>query len=387
MISSLEWKTDAFTKEFKGTDTTAFFASKPKWLLIIQYLVDEEAKNFNRNSLNEKDEIKESADVIFNYIKGMGGAFYKYSVEEEKDVLKGNENVDVTLEEVTDGFDGVIKKLNSGILNLRSKADKEAKAKEEAENRQAEDQNETKWKDYIANHRDIGMFTLFVHHTTVIPSDEPPFALKLSKCFLFFAKFVLLVILFIQLILFVVLVYNSWTCYTTSIGISNDQKLLACAVAIIYLIILPLLGIQKHREITESPLIGNAEGGQLQQTVIVDRFMSFVLEPLLSLINVSFLFIQKETINIIVNAMAFRFIIELKDVVKTLFIKSFPPDIHHYRTLSKNPNWTLFVEGFDHWEGDARKKFILSSFIMNIVLTIFCITAALLCIIFSLIYL
>jgi len=47
MISTLvtdDWKTDAFTKGFKGTDSTAFFASKLKWLLIIQFLVDQDVK-------------------------------------------------------------------------------------------------------------------------------------------------------------------------------------------------------------------------------------------------------------------------------------------------------------------------------------------------------
>lgn len=193
MISTLvtdDWKTEAFTKEFKGTDTTAFFASKLKWLLIIQFLVDQDVKRlmptFKGYSVKKKRrEIEKSANGIFNYIKGMGGAFYKYSVEQEKDVLKGNENGDVTLEEVTDDIDGVIKKLYIGIDHENGKALDEAKAKEEAENRQAEDQNEAKWKDYIANHRDIGLFTLFVHHTTFIPSDEPLFSLKLSKCFFF----------------------------------------------------------------------------------------------------------------------------------------------------------------------------------------------------------
>ena len=89
----------------------------------------------------------------------------------------------------------------------------------------------------------------------------------------------LLSIFIIQWYLFVVLLQNTITCYKTSTGISNDQKTLACFVAFMYFVKLALLGMQRHRELKESPLTENAPGGKLQNTVIFDRIMSYAFEP------------------------------------------------------------------------------------------------------------
>ena len=190
---------------------------------------------------------------------------------------------------------------------------------------------DAEWEDYIENHRDIGLVTLFCHHKTI---DE-----EFGPNIFNFAKVLLFVIFAVQIILAFVLAMNAWRCYKNFNGISKMQKSVAWAVAPLYLSILPLLGMQKHKELnTRSPLNTSANGGILQMTVFCDQIMSFVYEPVVNLINLSYLFIEKESYNIILNAMAFHFIIELRDVVKVMFVKSFPTDITRYRNLNYEPD-------------------------------------------------
>ena len=85
---------------------------------------------------------------------------------------------------------------------------------------------------------------------------------------------------------------------------------------------------------------------------------------LLSLINVFYLFIQKDKMNIIGNAMAFHFIIEMKDMVKTMFVKSFPPNIPNYQVLNNEDN--------PHASGSTLNNIFLSSDNVNIGWTILC---------------
>ena len=368
---------EVFTKVSKTdseSESKPIRDSKRYWKYFLDSLIDHDLEKLKPDTYYELKEFSKVAKEMFNCVKAMGGAFYECNHDDDDDDDDAKE-----LNDDKGAISHVQQLLQDAYNNKKKNAETEKKeeeiskcklaslegtvdslslASENEKNKLEETSRIDKWRDYIANHRDIGLITLFFRHT-VIPEETGFF-----RSFLPFAKFVLLSIFIIQWYLFVVLLQNAITCYKTSTGISNDQKTLACFVAFMYFVNLALLGMQRHRELKESPLTENAPGGKLQNTVIFDRIMSYAYEPLLSLINVFYLFIQKDKINIIGNAMAFHFIIEMKDVVKTMFVKSFPPNIPNYQVLNNEDN--------PHASGSTLNNIFLSSDNVNIGWTILC---------------
>jgi len=367
---------EVFTKVSKTdseSESKPIRDSKRYWKYFLDSLIDHDLEKLKPDTTynNKLEEFSKDATEIFNCVKAMGGAFYECNHDDDDDAKELNDDkgaISRVKQLLHDAY--IKKKMNAEtekkeeeiskckLVSLEGTVESLSLASENEKNKLEETSRTDKWKDYIANHQDIGLITLFFRHT-VIPEETGFF-----PSFLPFGKFVLLSIFIIQWYLFVVLLQNALTCYKISTGISNDQKTLACFVAFIYFVNLALLGMQRHRELKGSPLTKTAQGGKLQNTVLFDRIMSYAYEPLLSLINVFYLFIQKDKINIIVNAMAFHFIIEMKDIVKTMFIKSFPPNIPNYQDLNNEDN--------PHASGSTLNNIFLSSDNVNIGWTILC---------------
>ena len=86
------------------------------------------------------------------------------------------------------------------------------------------------------------------------------------------------------------------------------------------------------------------------------------------LFNLLIIFIEHDSYNIILNAMAFHAIVELKEVVKAVFLKSFPPDFNTYMTVDDKENER---EGEKNWFSKITN---IGGTIIFIILALFCVS-------------
>ena len=160
---------------------------------------------------------------------------------------------------------------------------------------------------------------------------------------MFLCKFFLFLILAIQFIVPIVVAFSKWKDYKHVYydqgfhkgfcpkGADRVDQTLACAVAVIYFSKLSFLLMQRFVEVDHSLLTTTSAGGILLRTVICDRFMFFVYEPFVYLINLWIIFLEPDTYSIVFSALAMEFILDLDDLFKAMFFKIFPPDIDKYR--------------------------------------------------------
>ena len=190
-----------------------------------------------------------------------------------------------------------------------------------------------KWKDYIETSGDIGLVTLIWFHQTTGPSQ---WTCNLSKI-------PLIHILAAQFIIPILLACMKWSdyqhlCYAQGFDkgffpkgeawVANQT--LACTVAVIFLFRLAILGMQRFLQVDHSLLTKTSSGGILMKTVIWDRFIFFVYEPGVYLINLWTIFLEPDAKSIVKSVAAMIFLLRLSDSFKTKFIKVFPPDIDTY---------------------------------------------------------
>ena len=201
-----------------------------------------------------------------------------------------------------------------------------------------------KWKDYIEKNRDISMWTLYHYHP--IPTGT-------SKSLFIFFKFLLLLTYIIQLLVPIFVIFTARNTFQDTFKSKICQgeaslinKLIAFAIAIIYFMVLAMQGMQNHKVITgKSPLNETNNGGKLQNAVITDRLFRILYGPLMKILNLLFVFLEKESYTLITNAFALQFIFELSNEAKAMFISTFP---------LLNENYQMYI-GFNQG-GDQEGK-------------------------------
>lgn len=193
------------------------------------------------------------------------------------------------------------------------------------------DQEKEAYRDYIAEHSDVGLITLFFMHTPEdVTNSVPCFNNKCVKGFFrCYTRFLLGLVIVVQLVIPIFVFvdkerdYDEGTCPKTA---DNANRALAFFVGAIYLTKLTFLFVRKLQEGgNAAPLKEDRKGGILQLYVECDRFMNIVYESVVYLLNMWIVFITPEALDMVLNSLAMEFILQLDDEVKTIYIKIFPP--------------------------------------------------------------
>ena len=170
------------------------------------------------------------------------------------------------------------------------------------------------WKEYLETHSDIGLFTIAYMHDSDI-----------SSCFCnwfcnLFTRILLWLVIFVQITIPVVLMLNNILEYDgmgfCPRGADNITRTLACAVGCIYFTKLSFL---YGRKTSESKIALKDDVGcknLLRAFLICDSVMNTIYEALVYLLNLWIVFLSSEPLNVVLNALALEFVLNLDDVIK-----------------------------------------------------------------------
>jgi len=206
-------------------------------------------------------------------------------------------------------------------------------AKDQHRNRRKitnESEREQAWMEYIENHPDIGVITLAYMHQ----SHD-------SALLTFLVRFLMVSLILVQLIIpILVLKSEASQYYSDEEGLplycpSTADALtrtLSITIGIIYLGKLTFICLQKLLDSDNSPvLIESEHGGKIQLAIAADRFMHLAFEPAIYFLNLWLVYITPEPLDMVLNALAMEFILQLDDELKPVYLSVFEPDVKLYK--------------------------------------------------------
>lgn len=173
------------------------------------------------------------------------------------------------------------------------------------------------WKEYLENHSDIGLFTIAYMHDSHLDNN------KFCSCvWTWFTRILLFLVIVVQVTIPVVLFLDRIFSYD-GVGFcpggANDiTRILACAVGCIYFTKLNFL---YGRKTSETKIALNKDDGVkcknvLRAFLICDCIMNTIYEALVYLLNLWIVFLSPEPLDLVLNALAMEFILNLDDGIK-----------------------------------------------------------------------
>ena len=186
---------------------------------------------------------------------------------------------------------------------------------------------DSEWVTYVKDHPDIGIFTIACLYNE---SDVGFFNIH--------GKSMLFLILIVQLVVPSLVFDSQYSVYLERYGddccpatAERSTKVLGFFIGALYVAKGTFLLTHKMTRPGETNTlkygcIGKPNpAGKLCLYVMVDRFMHIVYEFLVYLLNLWIVYIAEEPLDMVLNALAMEFILQLDDEVKGLYMEIYPP--------------------------------------------------------------